>query len=63
MKKSAETAEIPIDIKAAVTHVLEYMYADEQENYEEREEDEEEASDHIFLSLQTLAKWIGWETE
>ena len=64
MKKSAETSAIPTDIQAAVTRVLEHMYADEEENYEERdEEDEEESADHIFLSLETLAKWVGWAAE
>ena len=60
MKQSAETPAIPLDIQVAISRVLEYMYDDEQENYEEQEEEGEEMSNHIFLPLQTLAKWVGW---
>lgn len=61
MKKRPETVEIPAEIKAAVICVLEHMYADEQENYEEAEEEGEEVENHIYLPLQTLAKWLAWE--
>lgn len=49
---------IPPHIEAALTAVLAYLYAEEQQHYET-----EQTTSHIFPSLRLLADWIGWKPE
>ena len=49
----AKQAKVPIK---ALVKIVEYMEDDEQKHYEEMEG--EDRSDHIYLSVRAVAKWL-----
>ena len=57
-------AAIPKTVRTALEYVLEYLWADEEKDFESYRDDDTnemspEADDHIFRSLQVVADWLN----
>jgi hypothetical protein len=55
-KQMTTRPEIPQHIEVALTILLEYLYVEEQQHYEDNQE-----TRHIFNALRTVAEWLEWE--
>lgn len=50
---------IDSETRKSVSEIVDYLYHDEEKNFEEQTDDEQEAGkNHIFCDIQRVAKWL-----